>query len=63
MVERRRLTPEALQEFFEQIPNDFNAATQSFWLASAVARGYLGERWFDRHVMPNKRKPGFLTIG
>jgi hypothetical protein len=25
-------------------------------------RGFLGEEWFDRHVVPNRRKPGFLTI-
>jgi hypothetical protein len=65
MVERKRITPEALQEAFEKIeniPREHNKATKSFYLAGTVLRGLLGEQWFDRHVMPNKRKPGFLTI-
>jgi hypothetical protein len=62
MVRRNRITSQALQDVFDQIPKELNGVTQSFALASAVVRGFLGEKWFDRHVMPNRRKPGFLTI-
>jgi hypothetical protein len=62
MVKRNRITREALQNTFNQIPKEFNSTAKSFTLASAVVRGFLGERWFDRHVIPNRRKPGFLTI-
>ena len=62
MVQRNRITPESLQETLDQIPKELNNATQSFALASAVVRGFLGEKWYDRHVEPNKRKPGFLTM-
>jgi hypothetical protein len=62
MVERNRIDQQALQETFDQIPERFNAATQSFALASAIVRGFFSEEWFDRHVMPSKRKPGFLTM-
>jgi hypothetical protein len=62
MVQRNRITPEALQETFDQIPKELNGTTQSFALASAVVRGFLSEKWLDRHVMPNRRKPGFLTM-
>ena len=27
-----------------------------------MVRGFLGEEWFDRHVIPNRRKPGFFTM-
>jgi hypothetical protein len=62
MVQRNRITPKALQDVFDQIPNEFNGFQQSCTLASAVVRGFLGEEWFDRHVIPNRRKPGFFTM-
>jgi hypothetical protein len=62
MVQRNRITREALQDAFDQIPKELNGATQSFALASAIVRGFLGDEWLDRHVMPSSRKPGFLTI-
>jgi hypothetical protein len=62
MVQRNRITSKALQEAFDQIPKELNGATQSFALASAVVRGFLGEKWLDRYVMPNRRRPGFLTM-
>jgi hypothetical protein len=56
MVERNRVTREALDDTFQQIHKlGLNGATESFALASAVVRGFLGEQWFDRHVMPNRR--------
>src|SRR5438876_6591831 len=62
MVQRNRITSKALQDVFDQIPKEFNGFQQSCTLASAVVRGFLGEEWFDRHVIPNRRKPGFFTM-
>jgi hypothetical protein len=63
MVERNRITQQALEDTYQEIHKlGLNAATESFALASAVIRGLLGEEWFNRHVMPNRRKPGFLTM-
>ncbi len=64
MVERIRITSEALKECFDTLPPEVrtNGATESFALAAGVVRGFLGAKWLERHVMPSKRKPGFLTI-
>jgi hypothetical protein len=62
VVQRNRITRKALQEAFEQIPTHFSGMSQSFFLAGSVVRGFLGEKWLDRHVMPSKHKRGFLTI-
>jgi hypothetical protein len=62
LVQRTRITQKALQDVFDKIPKEYNGVQQSFVLASAVVRGFLGEKWFDLHIMPNRRKPGFLTM-
>src|SRR6266436_6562717 len=40
MVQRNRITRQALQETFDQLPKEHNAATKSFALACAVTRGF-----------------------
>jgi hypothetical protein len=62
MVQRNRITPEALRDAFNQIPCQFNEATRSAVLATVVLKGFFGEEWVDRHVMSKRRKPGFLTM-
>src|SRR6266446_233133 len=62
MVQRNRIARRSLQDTFDQIPKELNSVTQSFALASALVRGFFGEEWWDRHVLPNRRKPGFLTM-
>lgn len=59
MVQRNRISREALQKAFDGLPAParITAATESFAVASAVLRGFLGAKWFDKHVTS-----GFLTI-
>jgi hypothetical protein len=62
MAQRKRLTPEALQAIYGDIPKEFNGIEKSLALASVVVREFLGTKWFDRHVIPNRRKPAFFTL-
>ena len=65
MVDRKRVSLEALQKCFDELPKEWagqNSELQSFAVSAAVVRGLLGERWFNRHVMPNSRNYGIFTI-
>ena len=64
MVEIIRITRQALQDAFDSLPPRarVNAVTESFALGSGVVRAFLGNEWVERHVIPNARKSGFLTI-
>ncbi len=62
MVQRNRITREALRKVFDQIPKELSSETRSLELAGAVLRGFLGKKWFERNVMPNRRKSSFLGI-
>jgi hypothetical protein len=64
MVEKKRVELEAIQVAYEGLPSEIksNAMMSSFALAGAVVRAFIGDQWLDRHVMPSRRKPGFVTM-
>jgi hypothetical protein len=63
MVQQTRITRQELDETYQEIRKfGYSAADGSSVLASAVLRAYLGQKWWDRHVMPNRKKKGFVTI-
>lgn len=60
---RNRITREALQKAFDDLPEvaRANAVTASFAVACGVLKAFLGAPWFDKHIMPEGKR-GFLTI-
>jgi hypothetical protein len=64
MVERKRVELRAIQVAYDGLPPEIksNSMRSSFALASAVVRAFMGDQWVDRYIMPNQRKPGFVTI-
>jgi hypothetical protein len=64
MVEKQRVELKAIRVAYEGLPPEIksNGMRSSFALAGAVVRAFMGDQWFDRHVMPSQRKPGFVTM-
>jgi hypothetical protein len=64
MVEGKRVELKAIQAAYEKLPDrtKSSALNMSFALGGAVVRAFMGDEWFDRHVMPSHRKPGFVTM-
>src|SRR5580658_6851166 len=63
VILKNRITAAALQKGFDELPGDppLNGVTKSLALGAGVIRGFLGNFWFDRHILPEGKK-GFLTI-
>jgi hypothetical protein len=63
VILKNRITAAALQKGFDELPGDppLNGVTKSLALGAGVIRGFLGNVWFDRHILPEGKK-GFLTI-
>jgi hypothetical protein len=64
MVERKRVELRAIQVAYDGLPPEIksNGIRSSFALAGAVVRAFMGDQWFDQHVMPSPRRPGFVTL-
>jgi hypothetical protein len=64
MVEKQRVELKAIRVAYEGLPPEIksNGMRSSFALAGAVVRAFMGDQWFDRHVVPSQRKPGFVTM-
>jgi hypothetical protein len=64
MTEEVRITRQALQDAFDSLPPQAreNGAKESLALGSRVVRAFLGQEWFERHIIPGARKKGFLTF-
>jgi hypothetical protein len=64
MVERKRVELKAIQVAYEGLPAEIksNGMKSSFALGGAMVRAFMGDQWFDRHVIPSQRKPGFVTM-
>src|SRR5438270_2892158 len=64
MLERKRVELRAIQVAYDGLPPDIksNGMRSSCALASAVVRAFMGDQWFDRHVMPSQRKPRIVTM-
>jgi hypothetical protein len=64
MFEKKRVELKAIRVAYEGLPPEIksNGMRSSFALAGAVVRAFMGDQWFDRHVMPSQRKPGFVTM-
>jgi hypothetical protein len=59
-----RIDLAAIQSAFDKLPANIrsNGMRSSSVPASAIIRAFLGDEWFDRHVVPNARTSGFVTV-
>jgi len=63
VVERKRISPEALKEAYDQLPEEAKKGPKaSLALAGGILRAFFGLDWFDRYVMPEGRGRGFITV-
>jgi hypothetical protein len=62
MIPHVRLGPKHIRYLEDQILPEWHDQTKALALAGGILRAYLGAEWFEKHVMPEGRKKGFLSV-
>jgi len=64
MIERNRISFEALQKGYDSLPVEplLNEVQKSFARGSGVARALLGKDWTERYIISDSHKKGFFSI-